>query len=499
MSAAARFLAVDLGASNGRIVVCTWTGVRFHTQEIYRFPNGPVDVAGELCWNAPGIWQHILDGLARYHALFNGDPCGIAVDAWGVDFALLDRHGRLIANPISYRDSRTKGVAKRVFEIVPECEWYADTGAQTMEISTLFQLSSMVFSGDQRLDIAESLVMMPDFFLYLLGGEVVAEYTVATTTQMYSVVRHKWASALLDRIGIRTSLLPSVISPGNVVSEVRPGVLENCGLRRTFPVVAIASHDTASAVAAIPDMDGGSVFISCGTWSLIGTHVVVPDVSERAFSLGFTNEGAADGGTMLLKTVSGLWTLQECVRIWRLNGQKPSWEYLCEAASRALPFCSHFDPDDPCLQVHGNMPELLSSYFRETGQPALEDPSAIARATFESLALKYRATIESLETVTGRVLSSIRIVGGGSLNRLLCQMISDATNRVVVAGPAEASAIGNAMVQAVATGYISGLASGRNAVAASIERTIYEPSPSDAWDETYTRFRRLEFNRTGML
>lgn len=488
----AHFLAIDLGASSGRFVDCLWTGERFRTQELHRFPNGPVSIPGELCWDALGLWQHILDGLTRFHAAVDEDPCGVSVDGWGVDFALLDHEGRLIANPVSYRDARTSGIARRLFETVPEREWFAETGTFTMEINTLFQLSSMICRGDRRLSIADKMLLIPDFFLYLLGGVPVAEFTVATTTQMYSMTRRCWASPLLERVGIEPSLLPPVISSGCVVSRVRPEVTEKTGLRRSFPVIAAASHDTASAVASIPELDMNSVFLSCGTWSLIGIQTAEADVSPRAYSLGFTNEGAADGGVLLIRNLTGLWTLQECLRVWKVQASHFSWHELCQAAAAAPSFTNCFDPDDPRLHGGSAMPEMLAAYFRETGQPAVDDPGAVARADFESLALKYRATVESLKTLSGRNLSTIRLVGGGSLNRLLCQMIADATNCVVVAGPAEASALGNAMIQAVATGHIGNLASGRDAIAASLERATYHPSRSSGWEEAYAKFLRLE-------
>jgi rhamnulokinase len=296
MSQSARFLAVDLGASSGRAMVCSWSGECFGLEEVHRFPNCGVPVGGDLFWDALGLWQHLLDSLTKYRADFGDVPAGIAIDAWGVDFALLDANGRLLGNPRHYRDLRTDGIVQHLFEMVPEEEWFAETGVQTMEINTLFQLYSTVKSRDPQLALADKLIMVPDLFLYFLSGEKCVEYTEATTSQMYSLRRSAWAASLLERVGIGTFLLPPVLPPAKIVGPVRSRVLEECGFTGEVPAIAAASHDTACAVASIPEMDDHSVFLSCGTWSLIGVEATAPNTSAEAHKLRFTNEGSASGG-----------------------------------------------------------------------------------------------------------------------------------------------------------------------------------------------------------
>jgi rhamnulokinase len=494
MSQPARFLAVDLGASSGRAMVCSWHGGCFGLEELHRFPNCGIPVGGDLFWDALGLWQHSLDSLMKYHANFGDVPRGIAVDAWGVDFALLDANGRLLGNPFHYRDRRTDGVVQSLFQTVPEEEWFAETGVQAMEINTLFQLYSMVQSRDPQLALADKLIMVPDLFLYFLSGEKCAEYTEATTSQMYSLRQSAWAASLLDRVGICASLLPPVIPSATTVGPVRSRVLEECGLTGKVPAIAAASHDTACAVASIPEMDDHSVFLSCGTWSLIGVETTAPNTSAEARRLRFTNEGSASGGILLLRNLTGLWILQECLRHWRVHGPALRWDDLVSAAGEARGHQCCFDPNDPCLRVLSDMPGAIRRCCRQTHQSIPESVGEISRSAFESLALKYRSCVESLGVLTGRKLETLRIVGGGGQNSLLCQLIADCTELTVIAGPVEASALGNGMLQAIATGHLSDIASGRAAIAASIERVAYEPNPNDAWDEAYARFRRLEVN-----
>jgi len=492
MTSPARFLAVDLGASSGRAMVSSWSGERFQLDELHRFPNGGVAVGCDLYWDALGLWQHLLDSLMEFRAAYGEAPDGIAIDAWGVDFALLDAHGRLVGNPFHYRDRRTCGIAPHLLQLVPEEEWFAETGVQTMEINTLFQLYSMVRSRDPQLEAARRLVMIPDLFLYFLCGEQCAEYTEATTSQMYSLRRSAWAVSLLERVGISPSLLPPVVAPATAVAPVRSRVLEECGFSGDVPAIAAASHDTASAVASIPDMDESSVFLSCGTWSLIGVEVSVPNTSPEARRLRFTNEGGAGGGILLLRNLTGLWILQECLRHWKLHGPALRWDDLVSAAREAPALRSFFDPNDPYLQAAADMPAAIRHCCSRTRQYVPESVGEVARCAFESLALKYRSCVESLAQLTGRTLETLRIVGGGGQNGLLCQLIADCTGLTVVAGPVEASALGSGMLQAIATGHISDIASGRAAIAASIERTTWQPHRGDAWEDAWARFRQLE-------
>lgn len=491
MPHAAKLIAVDLGASSGRVLAAHWDGRAFALEELHRFPNGPVNVAGSLYWNVLGLWTEIQSGLTKYREKFRETPAGISVDAWGVDYALLDKHGRLLGNPYHYRDARTDGLPAEVFARVPAREIFAETGVQTMQINTLFQLYGMARRGDVQLTSAAALLMIPDYFHYLLCGDQSVEYTNATTTQMYSGVGRAWAGGLLERLEIPAGILPQVIQPGTLLPEVRAAVLREAGMTESFPVIAGASHDTASAVAAIPNMDGESVFISSGTWSLMGVELDEPLISDEAFALNFTNEGSARGRTVLLKNITGMWTLQECMREWWREGRRYSWPELMQLAAEARPLGALFDPDAPAFLAPQNMPQAICEHFRKRAEPAPETAGAIARSCLESLALRYRWTLEALESLTGRRFRTIRVVGGGSLNALLCQLTADACGRRVVAGPVEASALGNIMVQAIATGHLADFAEGQAAIAASVVCESYEPREDDAWDGAYARMKGM--------
>jgi len=411
-----------------------------------------------------------------------------------VDFALLDRHGHLIGNPHHYRDSRTDGMPPLLFERIAERDLFAETGVQTMQINTLFQLFSMLQTGDPQLQFAEHLLMIPDLYLYFLCGEKRIEYSEATTTQMYSPCRRDWARQMLDSIGIPLPILCPVVQPGTVLAPVRQDFLRKTGFSGSFPAIAVATHDTASAVAAIPGMDAHSAFISSGTWSLMGVQVEEPNTSEDALQLEFTNEGSADGATLLLRNLTGLWIIQECLRQWEQENRRYSWNDITLAASESKALQRLFDPNAREFQMPSDMPEAIRTYCRATQQSVPETVGEIARCAFESLSLKYRSVLQSLEKLTGRHLGVLRVVGGGALNIFLCQMIADACDRPVVCGPVEASALGNVMLQAVAAGHLPDASAGRAAIAGSVESVALSPRHSDAWEDAYARFKTVEAN-----
>lgn len=493
MSRRTSFAAVDLGASSGRIVLGEWDGSRFSIEPLHRFPNAPVAAGGNLYWNALGIWSQILEGLRQISARGEGRLDGIGVDTWGVDFALLDRRGRLIGNPVSYRDPRTNGMPEEVFSLIDEASVFTQTGVATMSINTLFQLYSMVRAQDPQLGIAQTLLMIPDLFLYFLCGARNIEHSEATTTQMYSPAHRTWAEKLIGKLGIPTGIFPPVVMPGTVVGELLPEIVQSAGFLAPVPVIAVASHDTASAVAAIPYLDPQSAFLSSGTWSLMGVETDGPVTSEAAQHLHLTNEGGPAGSNLLLRNLTGLWIVQECQKQWEREGLRLDWSEIVEAAKSAGPSSAWIDPNAAVFQSPADMPEAIGFYCRSTGQMAPETPGALARCAFESLALSYRSVLESLEAATGRHLETIRVVGGGSRNRFLCQMIADACAREVVAGPAEASALGNIMLQAIATGWLPNLEAARQALAESVDCARFGPQPgiSPAMDRTYVRFQDL--------
>ena len=491
MTSTTNFLAADLGASSGRLMVGRWNGRTFALDELHRFPNGPVRVAGNLHWDVLRIWSELQDGLTKFRTRFECAPAAVGVDAWGVDFALLDRRGRLIGNPYHYRDARTDGIPELVFRLVDERALFSLTGVQTMQINTLFQLYLMVQTSDPQLKAANTLLTSPDLFHYFLCGEKSVEYTEATTTQMYAT-EGGWARDLLDCLDIPTRILPEVVAPGTVLAPVRSEILRNASLQGEVPVVATASHDTANAVAAIPNMDENSAFISSGTWSLMGVEVKQPVTSDEAFALKFTNEGGADGSTLLVKNLTGLWILQECMRQWASEGHRFTWADITDMASSAPALQCVLDVDASDFRMPENMPEAIASYCRQTRQTVPQTVGAIARCCFESLSLKYRSVLESLEILTGRHLGTIRVVGGGCLNAVLCQITADACDRVVVTGPAEASAFGNIMLQAVATGHLNDVAAGRAAIAESIACATYVPRRDADWEQASLRILKVQ-------
>jgi rhamnulokinase len=498
MKPSASFVAVDLGASSGRVMDCCWNGSTFSLDEVHRFANAGVQFGGQLHWDVLRIWREIQDGLKRLRNCTGADPASISVDAWGVDFALLDIKDRLIGNPYHYRDARTKGIPRVVNSTVNAKQLFINTGVQDMEINTSFQLASMVIQRDFQIYAAETLLMIPDLFQFLLSGEKRAEYTEATTTQLFSTADTNWSREIIAALQIPGHIFPDIVMPGERFGTMLPHVAEECGFSNRVACIATASHDTANAVAAIPGMDNKSVFLSSGTWSLMGIQVDQPNTSDDAFFGGFTNEGAADGGVCLMKNLTGLWLLQECARIWSAGGIRHSWSDLEQAASTAPALHCFIDPSAPELQAPTDMSEEIRRQCAVRGEPIPRTPGEIARCIFESLCFAYRDVIEHLEEITRRKLETVRMVGGGCLNHLLCQMTADACRRVVVAGPVEAAALGNAVIQAVAGGFVSNMAEGRAALQASYDFQNYVPSESAKWDEAFERFKGLKL-RTGSL
>lgn len=483
--AASTFAAVDLGASGGRVLAGRWNGARFDITEIHRFPNGPVDLLGRLHWNVLGLWQELKVGLKRCGSSLES----VGVDTWGVDFALLDRSGELLGNPHHYRDHRTDGIMDKVFDAVPPARIYARTGIQFMPINTLYQLYSLKLARDPRLTCADTLLLMGDLFHYWLSGVRACEYTNASTSQLLNAETRRWDTALMGEFGFDPDLFPEVVSPGTVLGPLAPSVARELGT--TLRVVAPATHDTASAVAAIPGLNEQQLFISSGTWSLVGVEVREPVLSEAARALNVTNEGGVAGTIRLLKNVAGLWLLQACQQSWRRAGRDYGWEEILERARNAAPFRAFVDPGAATFLNPDDMPEAVRDYCRRTGQPLPEEDGEVARCCLESLALKYRSVLDELEGLLGRRLTRICIVGGGSRNTLLNQFTADACQREVVAGPVEATALGNLVIQAMATGHLANLGEGREAVAASVTQRSHEPRDAAAWEAAYARFRTL--------
>ena len=477
------FLAFDLGAESGRAIIGRLRGDVLDIREIHRFPNEPVQQNGALQWDILRLWLEMRRSLERV-AGTTLDSLG--VDTWGCDFALLGEAGHLVQNPFHYRDRRTDGVMEAVQQRLPADEIYEVTGIQFLPFNTLFQLFAACQSTPKLIEASCSFVTIPDLLNYWLTGRVASEYTNATTTQLVDARSRSWAIELLNRLGIPTRLLPPLVEAGTALGSLGANV---CSALAGTPVIAPACHDTGSAVAAIP---GGThrAFLSSGTWSLLGTEVQAPIITVRSRELNFTNEGGVCGTTRLLKNIAGMWLLQACRRTWTAQGQTLSYEDLLSlAADERHAFKVLFDPDHVSFLHPTDMVAAIADYSRETGQQAPDGPGAITRAILESLAFKYRYVIEALAELTGDRITEIQIVGGGSRNRLLNQFTADATGCTVLAGPVEATALGNVAMQLVGTGAARSLAEARCIIERSFPVERFEPAQSDRWDAHYRRFQ----------
>ena len=484
MTATINLLAFDLGAESGRAVLGAYDGERLQLTELHRFGNGPVRILDSLHWDVLRLFSEMKAGLAKAasHGL-----SGIGVDTWGVDWALLDAAGGLVGMPYHYRDSRTDGVMEQVFARVPRAEVFACTGIQFMQLNTLYQLYAMAQRQPRLLAAAETLLMMPDLLNYWLTGRKVCEFT---TSQMYDPIAGDWARPLLDKLDLPHHILPPIVPPGSVLGPILPAVAEEVGCG-PVPVIAPASHDTGSAVVAVPAAVPDFVYISSGTWALQGVEVRAPVINEATLQHNFTNEGGAGGTYRLLKNIVGLWLVQECRREWQRQGVDLSYDELTAQAAAAPAFGSLVNPDHPSFLPPGGMTARIQGYCRATGQAVPEVRGAIVRCALESLALRFRAAVEQLESITGRPLGVIHIVGGGARNELLNQFTADATGRPVVAGPVEATAMGNIAVQLIGLGHLRSVQEARDLVRRSVAPKTYEPQDAAPWDESYARFRAL--------
>lgn len=470
-------LAIDLGAESGRVMAVAWQDGHLQVEELHRFPNGPVEIRGTLFWDFLHLWQEIRRGIEKGQPR---RPASLGVDTWGVDFGLLDATGHLVGNPVHYRDARTQGVMERVLARIPKAEIFAQTGIQFIPINTLYQMVSLVETDSPQLRIADVFLMAPDLIHYWMTGVRACEFTDATTTQLFDPRRGTWATNLMERLGIPPHLFPEIVPPGTHLGEYQG-----------ISVIAPATHDTASAVAAVPAQTPHFAYISSGTWSLVGLEVPEPILTPEALAANATNEGGVEGTYRFLRNIMGLWIVQQCRATWAAQGQDYTYQELTQLAAAATPFLCVIDPDDPRFLPPGDHPGLIRAMAAETGQPIPETPGQVVRCVLESLALSYRDTLTRLSAAAGRPIEVIHIVGGGSRNTLLNQMTADATGLPVVAGPAEATVIGNALVQLKALGELGSIAEGRSRVAALPELHTYEPHPSPAWDELYARYNAL--------
>ncbi len=480
--------AVDLGAQSGRVAVGRFDGERLVLEEAHRFPNIPVRVHGTLHWDVLRLYQDVLDGL---RGAARSDPIdSVSVDAWAVDFGLIDRAGRLVQNPVHYRDSRRAAAVEQVLARVPARELYERTGIQLLAINTIFELAAMAAESDVALEAADRLLMIPDLMHFWLCGSCTAEYTNATTTQCLDAATGAWAVDLLDRLEIPHRLLPEIVAPATALGTVTPDVADATGLAGVA-VVAAATHDTAAAVAGVPFAGSDAAFLSVGTWSLVGLESERAFITDETFGANLTNEGGVAGTFRILRNITGLWLLHECRRAWALAGHDRSFEQLVALARSAPPLRCLIDPNDATFSEPGDMPARIVGYCSRTGQPVPDGAGEIVRCILESLALAHAESVDLLEQVTGLRLAQLHIVGGGSRNELLCAWTANAAGRPVLAGPEEATLVGNLLVQAMALGELSSLDEIREVVRSSFVPTTYEPAESQQWADARGRFSRL--------
>lgn len=478
------FAAADIGATSGRVVLGQVGPGLLSMTESHRFPNRPVRLPDGLHWDLPALFHGVLDGLRE--AGRGGPVTSVGVDTWAVDYGLLDGDGALLGLPYHYRDTRTVQVADRIRDSIGGPELYAATGLQHLPFNTIFQLAAA--RDTAALAGARTLLLVPDLLTYWLTGAVGAEITNASTTGLLDARTGRWSAELAAAAGVDAGLLPPLREPGSFAGSLLPHVADATGLPASTPVVAVASHDTASAVVAVPVTEPGAAYISCGTWSLAGLELDAPVLSEESRAANFTNERGIDGTIRYLRNIMGMWLLEECRRIWTLRGMPVALDTLLDGAARAEPVAALIDPDAPEFLAPDDMPAAITAYCRRTGQPAPEGQAAIVRCVLESLALAHRRTLRRAAELADREITHVHLVGGGSRNELLCQLTADATGLPVTAGPAEATALGNILVQARAHGLVGDLAEMRHLIATTQPLRVHYPSGDPrAWDRAAAR------------
>lgn len=469
-------IAVDLGASSGRVMDVSFDGQCFEQTEVHRFPNIPVEVRGTLYWDVLRMWHEITCGIEQVPP----GASSIGVDTWGVDFALVDEQGNLVANPVHYRDPRTENMMDWVFERVPRRTIFERTGAQFMALNTLYQVASLIRSQSPWLERAETFLTIPDLFSYWLSGAKSAEFTHVSTSQMYNPHTGDWDYETMRALGIPTEIFPTIVPPGTVKGEYN-----------SMQVIAPACHDTASAVVAVPTTTKNYAYLSSGTWSLLGLELDEPVISDASYAANVTNEGGIYGTYRFLKNISGLWLSQQCVATWENEGHTYTYPELIELAQHAEPFRSLIDTGDPLFYAPGDMPARIREFCRQSNQPEPETVGQFMRTIYESLALTYRLVLESLIELSGQSVDRLHIIGGGARNALLCQMTADCIERDVIAGPYEATALGNAVMQFITLGDIEDVAQARSILSKTIETAAYSPHNSAVWDEAFERYLTL--------
>ena len=483
-----KVLAFDFGASSGRAIIGSFDGEKITLKEVHRFTNDPVDLGGTLYWDVLRLFYEIKQGIVK--AKIAGGFDSIGIDTWGVDFGLIDKNGRLLENPVHYRDKRTSGLVEESFKSVPRQKMYDITGIQFMELNTLFQLISLKKQRPEMLERADKMLFMPDLFAYFLTGKMCSEYSIASTSQLIDINTRTWSKELLDAFGIKESLFAPLTEPGTQLGNLSKEICEECGVE-SVPIISVCGHDTQSAITAVPCESGDFAFLSSGTWSLFGTELQKPIVNETSLKINITNEGGFGGTTGFLKNIIGLWLIQESRRQWQREGKDYSYADLEKLALSEEPFKCFIDPDAPEFVPQGNIPERVREFCRKTGQYVPESVGEIMRCIYESLAMKYRMTFEKLCECTGKDYPVIHVIGGGTKDGLLCRMTASSCGKTVKAGPIEATVMGNVAVQLMSDGTIGSISEARKAVAASESLKTYEPENTDEWIKAYESFVKI--------
>lgn len=484
------YVACDLGAESGRVILGTLAGGKIQLEEVHRFANNPVRIQGSLRWNVLGIFEELKRGL-REVAAKNLPVAGLSVDSWGVDYVLFNQRQPMLSVPYHYRDSRTECTFAKALEEVGRKQIFAETGIQFMSLNMLYQLIAEVEENPELVGIADQFLNISDYFHYLFCGAVRAEESLASTTQIYNPSTRKWSAELIRQFEFPETLFPQIVPSGTRLGRLKPELCAETGLAE-IEVIASCSHDTGAAVAAVPAEGDNWAYLSSGTWSLIGVELTAPLINDAAREHNFTNEAGFDGTTRFLKNIVGLWLLQESRRAWARQGLQLDYAEINRLAEEAEPFRSVVNPNDARFLKPQDMPEEIAASCRESGQPEPETPGQFARCILESLALLYGQSLDVLEQLTDRQISTLHIVGGGSQSELLNQFAANATGRTVLAGPVEATAIGNLLIQAIALGDLESLEELRRVVRASFAIKKYEPQQSAEWEQAKQRFAKLE-------
>jgi len=480
-----KVLAIDFGASSGRAIVGTFDGEKITLEEIHRFSNDPVILNGTMYWDVLRLFHEIKQSLIKSKAC--GEIRSLGIDTWGVDFGLIDKDGRLLENPVHYRDGRTKGMLEESFKLVPKSSFYAVTGNQFMEINTAFQLMSIVKNRPELMERSDKMLMMPNLFTYFLTGEKVTEQSIASTTQLYDQTGRNWAYRLADKLGIKESLFTNIVPAGTKIGTLTAEIREELDIP-DMDVIAVCGHDTQAAMAAVPAEEKDFAFLSCGTWSLLGTELDEPVLDENSLRLNVTNEVGYNGKTSFLKNIIGLWLIQESRRQWQREGKEYSFAELEKMAVQSEPFRCFIDPDDESFVPAGNIPERIRDYCSRTGQYVPQSDGEIMRCIYESLALKYRSAISELEACTGKKYSTLYMIGGGTKDRFLSRLTASACKIKVSGGPVEATALGNIAIQLIASGDIADIDEARKIIRNSEDIFLFEGENSEDWDMAYERF-----------